>query len=69
MTQKLRQEGDLRPIISATAATIGKESQELIDAGVDLVLPKPLSKESILKALHSLSQQGKFSNTHQNDVA
>ena len=69
MTQKLRQEGDLRPIISATAATIGKESQELIDAGVDLVLPKPLSKESILKALHSLSQQGKLSNAHQNDVA
>ena len=69
MTQKLRQEGDLRPITSATAATIGKESQELLGAGVDLVLPKPLSKESILKALHSLSQQGKLSNTHQNHVA
>jgi CheY-like chemotaxis protein len=60
MTQQLRQKGDMRPIISATAATIGQESQELLDAGVDLILPKPLSKESILKALLDLAQQGKL---------
>jgi PAS domain S-box-containing protein len=51
MAEKLRQQGDLRPIIAATAATIGKEAEELKQAGVDIVLPKPLNPAVIIKSV------------------
>ena len=51
MAEKLRQQGYQRPIIAATAATIGKEAEELKQAGVDVVLQKPLNPAVILKSL------------------
>ena len=60
LSECLRQRGDTRPIIAATAATIGKEGEELLQAGVDLVLPKPLSAQAVLKSLDELIASGRF---------
>ena len=43
------------PIIGVTAATIGGERDQLLKAGADLVLAKPLKIDSIEAFLHSQS--------------
>ena len=60
-TEKLRSQGDERPIIAVTAATIGNEAEELLQAGVDMVLPKPLNKKAVLNALGEFAAAGRFS--------
>ena len=60
MTKELRDAGDMRPIISVTAATIGKESEDLTRAGVDIVLSKPLKKEAILRSISDLYYRGRI---------
>ena len=60
MTETLRSQGDERPIIAVTAATIGNEADELLQAGVDRVLPKPLNKKAVLKALGEFAEAGVF---------
>lgn len=42
MIKAIRQQGNRTPIIAITAATLGDEQQNLLQAGADLVLSKPL---------------------------
>lgn len=60
LIKKLRQRGDARPIIAATAATIGKETENLLCAGADAVLHKPMTKESLLKTINDLCKKGRL---------
>lgn len=69
MTKKLRQDGYVGPIISVTAATIGSESQDLRDAGVDVVLAKPLGKTALLNAISGLVKEGRLLLREQNQSA
>lgn len=50
-TRSARADGYSGPIIGVTAATIGDETDEMLAAGADLVLSKPLSAPALLKAL------------------
>lgn len=61
MSAALRQRGDQRPIIAATAATIGKEADELIESGADIVLSKPLNAQAVLKILGEFIAADRFS--------
>ena len=61
MSAALRQRGDQRPIIAATAATIGKEADELLESGADVVLPKPLNAQAVLKILGEFIAADRFS--------
>ena len=60
LIKKLRQRGDERPIIAATAATIGTESQDLLSVGADAVLHKPITKEGLLKTINDLCKKGRL---------
>ena len=61
MSATLRERGDQRPIIAATAATIGKEADDLIASGADVVLPKPLNAQVVLKLVGEFIASGRFS--------
>lgn len=54
MIKSIRATDKQIPIIALTAATIGEEREELIQAGADLVLSKPLRIESIEQAIEWL---------------
>ena len=54
MIKTLRQQHDARPIIAVTAATLGVESDELMEAGADAVMGKPLNIEELAGVLHRL---------------
>jgi PAS domain S-box-containing protein len=60
MTERLRRQGYKGPIIGVTAATIGKERQELLSAGADIVLPKPLNANVVLQSLIQLFEAERF---------
>jgi PAS domain S-box-containing protein len=60
MTAALRERGDQRPIIAATAATIGKEADELVESGADAVLSKPLNAQVVLKLLAEFIASDRF---------
>ena len=60
LIQKLREGGYQGSIIGVTAATIGEQSQSLLDAGADIVLPKPFSTEGFQDALAQLVKTGRF---------
>lgn len=45
MIRRIRKMGCDVPIIGVTAATIGDQKQEMIDAGADSVIPKPLTPD------------------------
>ena len=47
LCRRLRAEGYVGPIIAVTAATIGDESDRLIEAGANVVLPKPLELDRL----------------------
>lgn len=51
LISRLRRDGVTLPIIALTAATIGREQQDLIDAGADAVLAKPLNDQSFTQAI------------------
>lgn len=47
LIRELRERGSTIPIVAATAATIGHETQELKDAGADEVFTKPLAAADV----------------------
>ena len=55
LTQKLREAGFTKPIIGVSAATIGNETEEILKAGADLAIAKPLNIKALNKALAELS--------------
>lgn len=57
---RLREKGYAGPIIAVTAATIGDESDRLISAGADVVLPKPMKIEELKLALAEREQNIPF---------
>ncbi|NVK03072.1 MAG: response regulator [Oceanospirillaceae bacterium] len=54
LTSELRNQGYQGPIIGVTAATIGDQMNQLLDAGADLAIAKPLTRESFIAALNSV---------------
>lgn len=50
LVSQLRQQGFDKPIIGVTAAMVGDEAERLVAAGADRVIPKPVTKEKLLKA-------------------
>ena len=60
MTRALREKGWRTPIVGVTAATIAGQKQELLDAGVDLVLFKPINADIVLRAVGQLQAAGHF---------
>jgi len=57
MIRQLRADGFDGPIIGVTAATIGEQIGEMLNAGADLVLPKPLTKDSFIGAIAELARK------------
>ena len=60
LTKQLRQQGYTGVILGITAATIGEKRQDLLDAGVDMVLPKPLNAEMFRNTISQLISEGRF---------
>ena len=58
--KQLRQQGYTGVILGITAATIGEQRQDLLDAGVDMVLPKPLNAEMFRNSISQLISEGRF---------
>lgn len=54
LIRSLRSKGYKGAIIGVTAATIGEQMSQMLDAGADIVLPKPLTKASFMAAAHKL---------------
>ena len=50
----LRERGDTVPIIAVTAATIGEERDELIGAGANAVMAKPISRTDLTRVVRSV---------------
>ncbi len=50
LCENIRSLGRDIPILGVSAATVGTEVDQLIDAGANIALPKPITKEAILKA-------------------
>ena len=55
LAKALRESKYLGPIIGLTAATIGDETEQMLEAGADRVLAKPISVEALKAALLELS--------------
>ncbi|NVK02574.1 MAG: response regulator, partial [Oceanospirillaceae bacterium] len=51
LSAQLRRSGYAGPIVAVTAATIGDERDRLLEAGADVVLPKPINLEDLKLAL------------------
>ena len=56
LIREIRQRGYQAPIIALTAASIGDEKNELVEAGANQVLIKPPSKESMTTAVAAIMQ-------------
>lgn len=56
MIRRLREMGCDVPIIGVTAATIGDQKQEMIDAGADRVIPKPLTADLFKQVMHEIME-------------
>lgn len=54
MIRRVRGRGITTPILSVTAAVLGKEAQDLLDAGANKILAKPISMKAFIDALESL---------------
>lgn len=55
MIIEARKEGIKTPIISVTAAVLGKETVELREAGANEILAKPISMKAFIETVHALS--------------
>jgi len=55
LTQKLRSIAFDQPIVCATAAVIGSETDQLLQMGVDQVISKPMTQEKLSGALKGLN--------------
>ena len=60
LISKLRASGYSGPIVGVTAATIGEQSQDMLVAGADIVLPKPLTKALFRQTVAELMALGHF---------
>ena len=60
MIKVMRDQGFKGAIVGVTAATIGEQRSDLLGAGADLVLSKPLTKESIIEAFEQLFHSGRL---------
>jgi len=54
LIKQLRKIGFSGPIVGLTAATIGDQQQEMLDAGADRVLPKPLTAQAFKEVVCEL---------------
>lgn len=54
MIRKVREQGITTPILSVTAAVLGEEARELLDAGANKILAKPISMKAFIDALETL---------------
>ena len=57
---QLREQGYQGVILGVTAATIGEQRTDMLEAGVDIVLPKPLTAEKFKNAVSQLLSEGRF---------
>lgn len=55
LTLQLRKRGFTLPIIGLTGATVGDESERLIECGANAVLPKPLMLDAIVSEINKLN--------------
>ena len=60
LIQALRGQGKLMPIVALTAATIGEERSELMQAGAFAVLAKPLDLNRLAEVICQLAGQGEL---------
>ena len=54
LCENIRSMGSEIPILGVSAATVGTEVDQLIEAGANIALPKPITKEGLLKAWAAL---------------
>ena len=54
--EAVRAEGNANPIVGVTAATVGDETDRLLEAGANLVISKPVTKESLQQAWAHISR-------------
>lgn len=69
MSRKLREQGYKGVIIGITAATIGEQREEMLQAGVDMVLPKPLNAEIFKSGIAQLMDDGRFDDLLSGEVS
>lgn len=60
MAATLRAQGFEQPIVGATAATIAGQDQEMLDAGMNKVLLKPINTQMVLRTIQELHNEGYF---------
>lgn len=54
MIRQARERGIETPILSVTAAVLGREAEELLQAGANKILAKPISMKAFMDAIESL---------------
>ena len=67
MISKLRERGYTQPVLGATAATIAGQDLEMIAAGANQVLLKPINSEMVLTAVQTLLKEGFYSDIARGD--
>lgn len=60
LARELRNQGYKGVIIGVTAATMGDQKNEMLTAGVDYVISKPLTRKAFTEAIVGLAAQGRF---------
>ena len=60
LIKRLRECGYTGPIVGLTAATIGEQQQEMLDAGADKVLAKPLTAQAFKEVVGELIVNGRL---------
>lgn len=60
MIGALRAQGCKAPVIAVTAATIGEQYQELLSAGADKILSKPMDKQAIVHSVNQFISDGRL---------
>ena len=68
MTAELRKIGLTTPIVGVTAATIAGQRQEMLDAGVNSVLFKPINADALLQEVDRLISKGFFTGCESRSV-
>lgn len=56
-TAAIRQQGFAQPVIGLTAATLGNETEDLLSAGANAVLNKPVNMSELQNALDRIDEQ------------
>lgn len=68
MIAQLRETGYTQPIIGATAATISGQVDEILSAGANQVLLKPINSDVVLGAIGALIDEGFYQDTEGEDT-